>query len=381
MSNGEDKSGESDPWRLVHAYQTQVAELMAVIGELRETNTELRGAIREMREARDRPELGHDLIVSKLRDLYEPVICSKATATQISNRGHLAPVVEKFGDRAVLSIRLSEYEEFMNNELPQKETVRGKPYAQSTRAAIHHIFMAAVNWAVRDKRLAKNPFIGAKKPKMAKRKSTISRTDEPAVLSAANSVMGEMFVVSVDCGTRLNEVRNLEWDWIDLDAKRLSIPEWLPKNRQARDVILTDRAVQALRDRPRMLRCPYVWPNPDTGKPYSKSAIDEWWSRVRDEAGLKPAAGEENVKLHGTRHTAATRMAKVASVAVVARQLGQTKAVCLDYIHADDEDAAAMMAELDKMSEISRRSPQAAQTSSRDTPDARREPRTKNCQP
>lgn len=317
-----------------------------------------------------RPEVGHDLTVKKLRELYEPVICTRAAPSSVRNQ--LAPAVAHFGDDLVLSLTQGKYLNFRDNVRAKYVTERKTKIAPGTLNQEMHAFLALLNWGVREGHIARNPLAGKtyrdgiRPLPVDPLETVLRREDEPAVMRVASPVMQVMFTVGVDAGLRLNEIRLLEWSWIDLEAEVIHLPGRITKTRKARDAHLTDRAVGRLRDWRRtsipILGCPLVFPNPDTSEAYSKNSIGAWWREIREAIDLQPAAGEGPVRFHSaTRHTAATRMAKLAPAKVVMRQLGQTSAaVFMKYAHAQEEDLREMKQKLDAaLSE--RRAPHGAQ--------------------
>jgi integrase len=344
----------------------KVDDLLSVIAAQQEQIRALTAAVERLAAVSSRPELGHDLTVSKLRELYEPVICTRAAPTSIRNQ--LAAAVEYFGDRLVLSLRQSEYVYWRDKVRAEYVTQRKGKIAPGTLNQEMHAFFALLNWGVREEHIARNPLAGKTRRDGIRPlpvdplETVLSAEDEAAVLRAANPTMQTMFVVGVESGMRLNEIRLLEWSWIDLDRGRVRLPGGITKTRKGRTVRLTARAVDAVRRWPRVLGCSLVFPNPDTAEAYSKTTIGIWWRRVRDEAGLTPAPGEGPVRFHSaTRHTAATRMAKVAPAKVVMRQLGQRSAeVFMRYAHADEDDLDEMQRELNA-SATERRPPRGAQ--------------------
>lgn len=307
----------------------------------------------ELREHRQgRPELGHDLTVARLYELYdEGPLASLAAA--YDTRLTLKSWIKKFGDRLVYSLRTSEVTGFRDGERATYVTQNGRPPAPRTRNLEVTRFMALLNWGVADRHLARNPIDKIKKLPVQDIETTISRDDQRKVMRATDTVLRAMFALGL-CGMRLNEIRLLEWGWVDLDARRLHLPAWVTKTRTARVVALRARAVDALREMPRQLHSQYVFTSPRSSagdyKPFCRSVIGQWWRQARAELGLKPAPGDRAVTFHATRHTAATEIANARGLKVAMKQLGQTSVqVALKYQHADASDLDAMAAHLDEM--------------------------------
>lgn len=305
-------------------------------------------------EAISRPEVGADLTVQKLREDYDRVVSTRAGA--IGLRSHLAPAVAHFGARTVLSLRPSDWIDFRDNVRAKRVTQRKVAAAPGTLNQETKAFLAMVNWAVKDGRLSRNPLGRIPLLPVQAPETTISRADELAVLRAASDEMRAIFLLGVDVGMRLQEIRLLERAWIDFEHMRINLPAWVTKARRARSPRLTERAADALRALPTPLRSRWVFTNAKTGKPISKTLIHDWWTALREELDLKPAPGERAVVFHATRHTAATRINKLRGVKVAMRQLGQSSAaVGLRYIHASDDDLDEMRAALDEANSVAAR--------------------------
>lgn len=315
--------------------------------------------------ASNRPEAGAHLLVRDLRKLYDPIICTRKAPTSI--RSQLAAACAFFGDRPVLSLTQGQYVAWRDNTRAKFLTQRKALIAPGTLNQELHAFLAMLNWGVREGHLARNPLAGKTsrdgiRPLAVDPLETVlTAADEAAVLRVANPTMQALFTVGIDTGMRLNELRLLEWTWIDLERGRIKIPASVTKTKKGRTVRVLARGLAVLNAVPRMLRCPFVWPNPDTAEPWSKNTIGGWWRSVRDEADLQPAAGEGPVRFHSaTRHTYATRAAKVAPAKVVMRQLGQSSAeVFMRYAHADEQSLDDLQAALNATPTV-RRPPQSA---------------------
>jgi integrase len=336
------------------------------LADLTDALTRQGAALTALVAASSRPEVGAHLLVRDLRKLYEPIITTRKAPTSI--RGQLAAACEFFGDRPVLSLTQGQYVAWRDNTRAKFVTQRKALIAPGTLNQELHAFLAMLNWGVREGHIGRNPLAGKtsrdgiRPLPVDPLETVLSIEDEAAVLRVANPVLQVMFTIGVDAGLRLNEIRLLEWTWIDLERGRIKLPGSITKTRKGRTARISDRVVGLLRALPRMLRCPWLFTNPDTKEPWSKNTIEGWWRKVRDEADLRPAPGEGPVRFHSaTRHTAATRMAKLAPAKVVMKQLGQSSAqVFMRYAHAAEEDLDEMQAKLNASLTV-RRPPQSAQ--------------------
>ena len=97
-------------------------------------------------------------------------------------------------------------------------------------------------------------------------------------------------------GARKREVLNARWEDFDIDNRLWRIP--FTKTGKPRTVPMSDGVMSILDTVPRIAGSAYVFPNPETGKPYV--AIHNAWDTVRKRAGL------HDVRLHDLRHSFAS---------------------------------------------------------------------------
>jgi integrase len=97
-------------------------------------------------------------------------------------------------------------------------------------------------------------------------------------------------------GARKRELLDAKWQDFDVARRTWRIPT--TKTGKARHVPMSDGVVKILGTIPRQLDCEWVFPNPDTGKPFA--SIFYAWDRARRLAGLA------DVRLHDFRHSHAS---------------------------------------------------------------------------
>jgi integrase len=98
-------------------------------------------------------------------------------------------------------------------------------------------------------------------------------------------------------GARKRELLDAKWGDIDLEQRRWFIPRAKTKPRH---VPLSKAAIDIIEKLPRTEGCPWLLPNPATGKPWV--SIKRAWSKAIEEAGLS------GLRLHDARHSAASFM-------------------------------------------------------------------------
>lgn len=116
-------------------------------------------------------------------------------------------------------------------------------------------------------------------------------------------------------GCRLNEIMKLRWEYVDLAASLLRLPD---SKTGAKAVHLGQAAIDNLAALDRSPFNPHVISGTLPGKPLSD--LQPFWRRVRARAGLK------DVRLHDLRHTyASVAVAAGQSLPMIGKLLGHTQ--------------------------------------------------------
>jgi integrase len=117
-----------------------------------------------------------------------------------------------------------------------------------------------------------------------------------------------MALLGGDAGLRLGEIVALEWQDVDLQARRLTVErsDWLghvttPKSGQPRRVPTTERLTMALKTH-RHLRSPRVLCSPD-GAPITRDPV------IKAIRGSQFLAGLRQAGVHVLRHTFCSHLA------------------------------------------------------------------------
>ena len=135
-------------------------------------------------------------------------------------------------------------------------------------------------------------------------------------------------------GCRLGEIMTLKWDYVDVPAKALRLPD---SKTGAKTVLLGQPAVELLMSAKRTESNPWVIAGTIEGQRLSD--LQPFWQRVRARAGLK------DVRLHDLRHTfASTAVAAGQGLPMIGKLLGHTQVqTTARYAHlaADPVKAAA----------------------------------------
>jgi len=135
-------------------------------------------------------------------------------------------------------------------------------------------------------------------------------------------------------GCRLNEIMTLKWEYVDLDAGVVNLPD---SKTGAKVVYLGKPAIETLRRLPRLSGNPWVIYGTKPGARLTD--LQPFWQRVRARAGLKDA------RIHDLRHTfASAAVAAGQGLPMIGKLLGHTQVqTTARYAHlaADPVRAAA----------------------------------------
>ncbi|GGJ97128.1 MAG: integrase [Tistrella sp.] len=130
---------------------------------------------------------------------------------------------------------------------------------------------------------------------------------------------------------RRSEIVGLQWDWVDLENRRVV---WPDSKTGGMSKPLSEEAHRLLSTAPRREDCPHVLPSPShPGQHLTTGEYYNGWSRV-----LK-AAGATHVGTHGIRHRSATDIANSGIPVKVGMALTahKTVAMFMRYVHTEDD--------------------------------------------
>jgi integrase len=156
---------------------------------------------------------------------------------------------------------------------------------------------------------------------------------------------------------RRSEIVGLQWDWVDLENRRVV---WPDSKTGGMSKPLSEEAHRLLSTAPRQEGCSHVLPSPShPGQHLTTGEYYNGWSRV-----LK-AAGATHVGTHGIRHRSATDIANSGIPVKVGMALTahKTVAMFMRYVHTEDDpvrQAAELVANRRKTITGARRAEEAA---------------------
>jgi integrase len=117
-----------------------------------------------------------------------------------------------------------------------------------------------------------------------------------AVVVSDNPMLKYIVPMLLLTGARKREVLDARWEDFDVDNRLWRIP--FTKSGRPRTVPMSDGVMSVLDTVPRIAGSPYVFPNPDTKKPFVP--IHYTWDTARKRAGLR------DVRMHDLRHSFAS---------------------------------------------------------------------------
>lgn len=144
-----------------------------------------------------------------------------------------------------------------------------------------------------------------------------------------NPQLTHLVNLSLLLACRKRELLDARWEYVDFERRTLRVP--LSKSGKARNIPLSQAAIEILKQLPRWDDCPYVIPNPETKEPFGNLFYP--WDTVRKKAGL------QDVRWHDLRHSAASALVQAnVPIYTVARILGHSSLQHTSrYAHLADE--------------------------------------------
>jgi integrase len=242
----------------------------------------------------------------------------------------------------------------------------GKTLSPGSVRNVHAVVGLALEAAVREGKLPRNPARSVKAPRAGDRHWTVlTRTQANALLDAAKGdELEALWVLALTTGMRSGELLALRWSDIDLDDGYLNVERTVtqkaegglttadPKTRAGRrHVPLIARAATALREHytrsgaAHRRHTALVFPARNGGLMFSSNMLVQQFRPLLAKAGLPP------MRFHDLRHSAATAMIlDGAQPNEVSKRLGHASiAITLDlYAHTTQEGSDAITAAMEK---------------------------------
>lgn len=206
-----------------------------------------------------------------------------------------------------------------------------KPKWNSTtkRGAITCL-MRALNWAVKNMGLEKNPLKGMEKPTAKTRTQIITEDEFNALLGhIKDAAFRDLMIVSYDCGCRPQEVKQLEARHLDLLKSRAVLPAEEAKGKKKPRAIYfpTERTMEIIRRRMEQHPTGKLFRN-YRGRPWTASAVKCRFANLEEKIGRR-------LNQYAMRHSFITRkLIGGVDSHVVAALSGHSDTAMLDRVYS-----------------------------------------------
>lgn len=199
------------------------------------------------------------------------------------------------------------------------QSMKATPYqANRTLGVLSIMFTVAHTWGVRTDGV--NPCWKVKRYKEVKRERYLT-PDELArlgkVLRETNAEREAAFCIQLLLltGCRLSEIQKLKWEYVDLDAGLLRLPD---SKSGAKLVAIGQAVVEVFKNIPKVKDNPYVIAGTIEGQHLTD--MQKPWRRLRKRAGL------DDLRIHDLRHSFASDALQLGEdLTMIGRLLGHTQ--------------------------------------------------------
>ena len=208
-------------------------------------------------------------------------------------RNHIVPAL---GSRRLDSITMGDITAFHH-------AIKAKGYAPATANRIlvllRYLFNVAIKWGIDG--ITKNPSRGVDLFKVNNERQTFLSREQVQELfgvlrDSANKELASIVCFLLLTGARKQEALRAEWKEFDFASRVWVIP--ISKSGIARKVPMSETLIRHLEEMRARATGPYLFPNPDTGKPYV--SIFYAWDTARNKVGMG------HVRIHDLRHSFAS---------------------------------------------------------------------------
>lgn len=241
---------------------------------------------------------------------------SSAQMDDANIRNHVIPLL---GDRSVIDVTEKDIDDFklavqsgktasVDPKAVQKLQRGGSPVkggkgvANRCLALLSKMFNLAERWGYREKRT--NPVTGVTKFKENPKERFLNEAELHQLWAHLDKIGAEgegmqfpiaLIRLLILTGARCGEIQNLEWTMVDLEGRRLNLPD---SKTGKKTIQLSEMAVTELKNLPRVSGNPYVIVGAKDGKPLQN--IRKPWMKIRQAVGL------DDVRIHDLRHSFAS---------------------------------------------------------------------------
>lgn len=259
--------------------------------------------------------------------------------TRRRHRVSYESLVKVFGSLPVAVISPSDIERY---KAQRKKEMRS-PYTINRELECLRLTLSmAVRWSW----IKENPFKNVRLLEEPEGRTRWYTFDEfHRLLSVMPRYMQDLCTFAAFTGMRMNEILFLQYSQLNLQEKRLALLGTQTKNKRSRIVALNQTAVDVIRSQIHRVGVPYVFYNPENGKP---------WAPVSHTfAKFSKIANVPDARFHDLRHTFCSWMVMSGKDLNTVRDLvgHQSLRMTIRYSHLLHEVKVQAVEVLDKISE------------------------------
>lgn len=163
-------------------------------------------------------------------------------------------------------------------------------------------------WAFKKHYIDVNPCERLTTPKKRQSRARVLTDDEiKAIWRAGEGMFGDIVKLCLLTGQRRSEIAGLRWEWIDLERKTITFPDWFTKNKREHCFPIGNLTKTVVEAQPRQTDNPYVFPARKDWKKGRAATVYHAWNK--DKAALDTACGVTGWVLHDCRRTLVSRWA------------------------------------------------------------------------
>ena len=248
-----------------------------------------------------------------------------------------------------------------NGRLREAQKEKNPGLSNATVRGIHMMLHNALDRAVKERLILRNPTEDCIIPKLVKQEMKILPTESIGAYLKAAEERGvlPMFYLELTTGLRKGELVALLWSDLDVENRTIDVTKQAGRNAD-NEIVITrpktetsirrisipqeavDRLIQEHEKHPDN---PYMFPSPKTGEMYHPDSVVNIHKKILKDAGL------EHIRFHDLRHTfATTALQNGVDVKTVSSMLGHYDAgfTLRTYTHATrqaQDEAAEKMGE------------------------------------
>ena len=299
--------------------------------------------------------------------LNEHMAFSIRESTKQGYSRYIEYIKPHLGHKQVSAITTADVQK-MYNKLKESGRVRNHPtmghqLSDSMVRSIHMMLHEAMEYAMREHMILKNPTEGTTIPRAAEKEMQILNETQIRTFMEAikqDEIWYDFFYLELMTGLREGEICALKWSDFDAESGKLAVCRTLHKDGTTgetktysgmRSIKLPESAAEMLRERKKTAMSEWIFPNPV--KPERAVTGQAAYNRLKK---ILKKCDLPNIRFHDLRHTFATQaVAGGVDPKSLSHLLGHTKAsFSLDrYTHVTNEmqaGAAAVMGSfLDKI--------------------------------